>query len=467
MGTLGKILLGINLLAAAGVAYFASQDYAKRQEVTGMALKYHLTLSGLPVEAPTEAPTDSSVPLQTELPDGMPVQSVRPQLLMNYFAGAEGGTQFPAKVKLNDLSKLDSDKVKEARELNIEIVKENMSQIGEVERVEKQLKAQLDAMPPATQLTTLCGPVNAASKVPSLLVGMAETWDEREFLRALWIAAQLDTSKTATNLAVAREILTRKFAAVKAKPNPEAAATEAATLKEAAENVRAAGAKAKKAYEDYEAAYKTTPNDPATTKLEDDAIELRKKLIKADADLKEALAKFGTATSRDAGDRKKRIAHLLMHLDASAPWQKRVALVVGLRTYSTVLGEQVNRLKDMAMRAQDQKVHDQARFSDEYELIKTLAVQQSLLLDRQIAITADYRDQWAKDRDALKKRHGQLLQREEALVSIRAQVNDALAKQSAAETDLFTVQKAVGETLRNNFELEDKLDATEQKTGKK
>ena len=154
-------------------------------------------------------------------------------------------------------------------------------------------------------------------------------------------------------------------------------------------------------------------------------------------------------------------------LDASAAWQKRVGQVVGLRLYTVVLGEQVNRLRDMAMTAQQQKVLDQARFSEEYETIKTLAVQQSLLLERQQAVTADYAAQWAKDSDAVKNRHGQLLQREDALVSIKAQVNEALAKQSVAEADLFAVQKAVGETLRKNFDNEEKLEKAEQNAGGK
>ncbi len=476
MGTLGKILLGINLLAAAGVAYFATQDYAKRQEVTATAVKYQLVLVGVPVEAPAQpVPDESSAPFPIEMPDGSQLETVHPKLLMNYFAGAEGGAQFPASIKLIDLGTLEADKQADAKEKNLATIKGNASQIGEVERVEKQLKAQLDAMAPAELLFTLCGKAILDTrttparpildpKYPAYLVRLAETYDEREFVRSLGYNVQLDPSKATVNLAVARAMLDKKFAALKAKPDSRAAEAEAATLKEATEGVRTAGVSANRAHLTYVAA--RDGKDPNETKLEDDAIKLRVKLIEAEAKLKKVLTEFGTAATRDDGDRKKRIAHLLLHLDSSAAWQKRVGLVVGLRTYSTVLGEQVNRLRDMASRAQDQKVHDQAKFSEEYELIKTLAVQQSLLLDRQIAITAEYRDQWAKDRDAIKKRHGQLLQREEALVSIRAQVTDSLAKQSVAEADLFTVQKGVGETLRLNFELEAKLDAAEQKAGK-
>ena len=47
MSTLGKILLFINLLAAAGVAYLASQSWAQRQAVNATLLKHELVESGM------------------------------------------------------------------------------------------------------------------------------------------------------------------------------------------------------------------------------------------------------------------------------------------------------------------------------------------------------------------------------------------------------------------------------------
>lgn len=448
MGTLGKVLLFVNLLAAAGVAYFATQDYAKRQEVNATALKFYLMLAGLPTETPTDVTADEkSVPFRTELPDGTQTTTVSVKLLQNYFTGAEGGTQFAAAT---------------------DVV---ASQVAEVERVEKKLKAQLDALPPAGQLATLCGqtildpttrkPV-LNPNFPALLVRIAESYDEREFIRQLGNPTGPD--KVALNLSTARKILDRKFAAVKAKPDPKAAETEAVALKAAVDLLKSTGEKARGA----NLALVNVPlDDPNRAEAQTRADDSRVALIRADRTLKDVIADFGTAAARDEGDRKKRIAHLLIHLDATAAWQKRVGQVVGLRLYAVVIGEQVNRLRDMAMTAQQQKVLDQAKFSEEYETIKTLAVQQSLLLERQTTITADYAVQWAKDADALKNRHGQLLQREDALVSIKAQVNDALAKQSIAESDLFAVQKAVGETLRKNFDSEEKLDLAEQNAGGK
>jgi len=447
MGTLGKVLLFVNLLAAAGVAFFATQDFAKRQDVTATALKYHLMLAGLPTEPGEGTADEESVPFRTDLPDGTQTTTVRPKLLQNYFNGAEGGSQFSA---------------------GTDVVP---SQVAEVERVEKKLKAQLDALPPAGQLATLCGQtiLDPTTKRPTLnpqfpayLVRLAESYDEREFVRQLGNPTSPD--KIPASLATARKILDRKFAAVKAKPDPKAAEAEATSLKAAVDALKASGDRARTANQ----ALAGVPLDDANRpEAQARADSTRVALITADRALKDTITDFGTAAARDEGDRKKRIAHLLIHLDASAAWQKRVGQVVGLRLYTVVLGEQVNRLRDMAMTAQQQKVLDQARFSEEYETIKTLAVQQSLLLERQQAVTADYAAQWAKDSDAVKNRHGQLLQREDALVSIKAQVNEALAKQSVAEADLFAVQKAVGETLRKNFDNEEKLEKAEQNAGGK
>ena len=92
MGTLGKVLLFVNLLAAGGLTYFATQDWAKRQDVTAAAVRLTLVLKGLPTDAPAGAADKDSagVPLGVETSGGYVVETVRPSLLAAYFQGAEG-----------------------------------------------------------------------------------------------------------------------------------------------------------------------------------------------------------------------------------------------------------------------------------------------------------------------------------------------------------------------------------------
>ena len=60
MSMLGKIMLVVNLLAAAGLFYFATQDWAKRQETNGTVLRYRLTIDGMPVD-PAASSGESSL----------------------------------------------------------------------------------------------------------------------------------------------------------------------------------------------------------------------------------------------------------------------------------------------------------------------------------------------------------------------------------------------------------------------
>ena len=66
MKLLGYVLLLLNLLAGAAVAYLASQSWAKRQEQNANALRYYLLKDGVPQKGAAiaaGAPDDSAVPM--------------------------------------------------------------------------------------------------------------------------------------------------------------------------------------------------------------------------------------------------------------------------------------------------------------------------------------------------------------------------------------------------------------------
>src|SRR5262249_29114232 len=74
---------------------------------------------------------------------------------------------------------------------------------------------------------------------------------------------------------------------------------------------------------------------------------------KARANLDERLragAELRAGASKDEAERRAHIAHLLIHLDRDQDWQRRVALVVGLREYVKAVAAQTARFATMASR---------------------------------------------------------------------------------------------------------------------
>jgi hypothetical protein len=455
MGTLGKILLFVNLLVAVGLAYLAAQDWAKRQDITATAVRYHLTLVGLPVEPPKGVEAEG-VALAIPMPGGTVIESVRPKLLDAYFQGADGGQLLGGTAP--------------------------HSQIDEVKRVQAKVMAQLQGENDAGRLARLCGVYTPKGYNPGWLSLLAESYDERELVHQL--AKSKDVKDAADK---AQAMLRRRFDAVLAAPNPRLANDESAKIKEASETLRKANDAARMAFTQFQA-FKD-PNDPnfkAAKKQYEDTLNA---LVAARDALAVALGvpppNVGSAVraadrltgeaapptaTRDESDRRHRVAHLLAVFDPAAAWQKRVALVTGLRVYHESIAAQVNRLREMAAAVQQQMVLDQAAFSEEYEMLKGMAVERDLLLRQQQALTADLELQRSKDLEAVKQRQAQLVRRQEDLAAISGQIAQTLAKQAQVEQQLFAVQKQVGQTLDQNLQLEKKLDAaeerkTEQKVG--
>jgi hypothetical protein len=266
-------------------------------------------------------------------------------------------------------------------------------------------------------------------------------------------------------------MLDRRFKAVLDPPDAKKADEEATALKSATENLRTAAAKSQQALLALQQVQGQNPppaqNNPALVAARQAATEALKAEADAFAALRKALTDMGTAASRDAADRQKRTAHLLMHLDPTPNWQKRVALVVGLRTYVQVVGEHVTRMRNMQVAAEQQIVSDQASFSEEYQLLSNLAAQRAVLLYQQQKVTADLKSQRAIDRAAVNARAAQLLSHRAELAKLQAEVQTTLQKQAEVEQRLFEVERRVGETLDRNGALEKKLDETERaKAGK-
>ncbi|MGL5096148.1 MAG: hypothetical protein ACRDD1_11200, partial [Planctomycetia bacterium] len=325
MSTLGKVLLFANLLFGAGVVYLATDDWSQRQAVTGTALKHRLVLTGLPLDGPPRAGADSeAVPLAMETTGGYVVESVSPKLLASYFEGADGGSSFGASGTPPS------------------------TQLEEVKRVWEKVQAVLRDANDTARVSRLCGVYDAKGDfAPGWLVVMAESFEERLVAREL---ARSDDPKAAADKAEA--ILKRKFDAILNKPAPKAAEEFAEKVKAAAEKLRG------------------NPLDPV-----------------AFNDLTAVLADAATPdAARDEGDRRRRVVHILAHLDRDPAWQKRVGMVVGLKSYQHMIADQANRFRALARSTQRQIELDQANFVEQYEQHKNLALERSQLLDQPVKI---------------------------------------------------------------------------------
>lgn len=412
MAIFGKIMLFFNILAAGALAYFATQDWAKRQSLTATVLQYHLVVKGLPLETPkAESDPDENplLPLQVETSGGYQTEYVRTSFLKAHFAGSDGGEIF---------GKAD---------------KPITSQFDELNRVEKKANEILAGLDDAKKLAQLCGSfsTDATSGRPTFIPGwlhiLAESYAEREAIRQLARATELPAA-----VKTAQDLFKKRFDTARAKPDV------AFTKKESEE----LPAKVKAALE----AYKAKPDD------KDVQIEFYK-----------TLADRPITAPRDEVDQRQQIAHLLFLLDPSAAWQKRVSLVVGLKTYYLAVAEQATRLDRMARTAQRLIEADQAKFDEEYELLKQFAIDRSTSLDLQKVLRANLDVQKAKDQEALTARQAHLKARQDDLAAIKADVNAKLEAQAQVEKKLFEVQQRVGDTLVRNFALEADLDKEETK----
>jgi len=375
----------------------------------------------------------------------LPVEAVRPALLESLFTGTSGeefaGAPFPK------------------------------TQMDAVETAKRKADAKLSGLAAAEQIAQLGGTYTAdpgTGRVvftPGWLANMAETYAERSAIRKLadptsW---QRQPDKKEANAKTLLDMFARRFEAL-GKVDAKQADAEASSVKSATEAIRAANDEAKRKFAAYTALIATPDADATATanagRAAGDALD---KLNETYVALQGVLSTVGTAASRDEGDRRKRIAHVLMNLAEGAGWQKRVALTVGLRTYLAAMSDQANRYQKMAGSAEQQVVLDQARFADEYDLLKNLAIGQSLLLKSQIAVRSDLQAQRAKDEEFVTQRRLLLEDRRATLAAQQQRVAAQLAAQAETERRLFETQKAVGDTLRKSFALEADLAAAELK----
>lgn len=406
MSTLGKVLLALNFLAAAGLAYLTVQDWNKRQEISGIVLRYHLTLQGLPTESAKSDDSDSSnkdiVSIDVKTAAGVTVQTMRTKLLDTHFQGNNGGEKYGANVSVKSLV----EELDRAKNKLLSLYEEQKGNEG--------------------KLAFLAGSFTQRGFEPGLLMTFAENYEERAAVKAL-VYPPPKGEQVDANLKDAKSRLDRKIAALQSPPDASKTTALAAKITELKDRL---------------------VKDP-----KDDA---------ARAELESISEQGQPPFTRDDSDRRRRIAHFLMLLDPSAAWQKRVITVCGLKTYQTALAEQAGRLSEISRQTERVIESEQATFEAEYDLLKRLAVKQDSLLTEHMRLVAGLVEMEALDATSKASRETQLANLKTELANLQASIAAVLKSQAAAEKDVFELQRKVGETLKNNLDLEAKLDQTEQ-----
>jgi hypothetical protein len=417
MGLFGKLLLVVNLLATGGFVYLTVQDYKGRQTISAAILRHIILLNGLPLEGgpdalpPRAAPsadnysdyTSTEIPFAVEGPGNVRTTTVSPELLYAYFNGAgdAGGSILAGNAPV-------------------------ASQMAEVKRVWGIIKSTLEKAD---------GNAARAPLAFAWLQFQAETIEERnEYLD--W-AAKSNGGELTHALDIKFHRVAPKLVEA-GQLNPDLWATQQARI----DAMKAERDAALKAAADAEAG--------------GNAAEAEKKKAEAGA-LTGKIARRGLQPPKDEPDRRTRLAHLLVHLDQSAAWQKRVAMIIGVKAYGAALDAQSGRFKEMIERLETAAVDDQDRFVTQYAELRSLAITRTQLVLEKSEIRAQLTLQAQKDQDLVNQRQGQLDDLTAQLAAVKTEVNNILARQTLVEQKLFEVERKIGLTLESIYKLEAEL----------
>jgi len=416
MGLFGKILLGINLLASGGFVYLALQDWKGRQSIEGAGLRHLILLYGLPLEGgPDKLPAkvepsadnysdfvNDEIPFEVEGPGSVKTKHVSPALLYAYFAQAGAGS-----TELGGAEPV-------------------ASQMAEVKRVWGIIRTTLDKAPDNPTKLRIAF---------AWLILQAETIEERsDYLE--WAARgnvaelthELDLKfhrvapKLVEGSTINPDLWSTLTSRIEALTKERDTALKAAADAEAAGNAAEAEAKRGEAGRFTQRIERRSPHPP-----------------------------------RDEVDRKYRLAHLLVHLDQSAAWQKRVLMIVGITQYVKAVDSHSSLFKEMLDRVERLIANDQERFSDHYALLRGQAIKRTQLVLERAEIKRQLTTQAQKDQDLVNQRTLQLEDLTAQRTAVKAEVNQLLAKQTLVEQKLFAIERDIGLTLEDIYRLDAEL----------
>lgn len=173
-----------------------------------------------------------------------------------------------------------------------------------------------------------------------------------------------------------------------------------------------------------------------------------------------------TVAAKTDLEKRDKLAHFLAYLNPqSNTWQKRVILVVGMKQYAKMLGDQTVAYDEIARRVSRQIELDQEFYVQEYERLKKLAIDRAQVRNMQKDVENDLSQNKNDDDTATKARVEQKAKRVQELDTIRTAVKAQLDANAALEKKLQETQRAVGQKFDEILADEAKLEAAEKSAG--
>lgn len=402
MRLFGILLIIFNLLAGVGFVYLATQDWKGRQTITAAGLRHILLLKGLPLEPPPGAPEGFDT-AEDETP------------FVVEMGGAESTKTISKKLlesyfQANAVAPPTSDATPGGARIALATGAQAVTnQISEVKRVQQLINSELakDGLSATDKLALL----------RSLLLYQAENYDLR--LEYMALTSPTDANgrpkseeKLKEDIAKLTAILESRFKAVLDKPQM----SDSPIL------------------------------DPAMS----------------DADKLAKSAEWNSSVAKNSSDRRARLAHLLIHLDRDAAWQKRVMAIIGMRRYVQSVSAQLPRFENMITSAERPIPDDQATFVKVETGLREQAIQYAERAKAVAGIRAALTEQKTAQDDAVSRRRTQLEELIAQLNKVKGEVDELLVRQSGIEKQLFEVQREVALTLEEVYRLDKLLTQVER-----
>jgi hypothetical protein len=418
MTLLGKLLILFNLLAAGGFLYLATQDWKGRQTITAAAVRHKLLLVGLPVKGPDNFDPGDETPFRIEMAGSAHTETISKKILELYFQAASAGD---SPTFLGDKSPV-------------------TCQLAEVKRVRAKIDAILKDKAAGERLQLL----------NDWLIDQSLSFEQRQEVQELALAGN------------SAELEKRLMALFDAVQNQPAAATSDATpvnvkiTDQVLASLREAGLTKVVELKVSPLKNKEFSQDDLATELAKvlDADELKRFQVPIVNYAAMAQVNENRIKPLDEGERRNRIAHLLVHLSPDPNWQKRVVLVIGIRRYVVAITAQTARFKDMYARLDKLIVEDQKAYLAQERIENALARDRTELANEQSKLKADRVKAKSKEDDFVGQKQTVLNNIKKQLEKIKAEVDELLAKQGQIEAGLFEVQREVAITLDQVYQLE-------------
>lgn len=409
MRLFGILLIFANLLAGVGFVFLATQDWKGRQSNSAALLRHVLLLQGLPLEPPAGAPegideADDETPFAAEMGGGESTKTISKELLKSYFQANVPSAPAPPPAGVDPTTLPPKVSLVSGRG-------SVTNQVAEAKQVWGVIKADLDkkvAPDTAGEAEKVAIYVEKLSLLRGWLLYQAETYELRmQYLALLSLKDDAGQNKSSDKLKedsdALRSILENRFRAVTEKPQSSA-----------------------------------SPAIDAPTDAE--------KLAKS--------AEWRAGITKDDSERRVRLAHLLVHLDTDAAWQKRVMVIVGMRRYVQALTAQTQRFIDMISAVERSLPDDQATFAKHESQLREKATQYQERARGVAGIrTAKVAEKTQQD-DAVSRRQTQRDELIAHLNKLKAEVDDMLVKQTGLEKQLFELQREVSLTLEEVYRLD-------------